>query len=236
MSASGLITELASQVDAAVAEFDQAVAYHETWKPTVYDKGLQDRMGESYATQTFLVIRTALRREMLMALMRLWDTDTRAIRMTTLAARVNENEVVDALVARRDTGAIPDLADHVRSDIKRKADEVRNLVRKWSVGGSHAAIFKELRSLRHEVLAHRQVTPTGTGLAPDEVHVEAFFQDNLALISRLVSILKAVAYDPNDTAGVYKNYAHHFWIGVRGEQTCGHPHYRNPHSGSGSSP
>jgi hypothetical protein len=38
-----------------------------------YDKDLHSRMGQSYASQAFLVIRMALRRETLLALMRLWD-------------------------------------------------------------------------------------------------------------------------------------------------------------------
>ena len=64
------IASLQKQVKAAQQEFDMAVMFHETWKPLAYDKDLHKRMGNSFATRTFLVVREALRREMLLALMR----------------------------------------------------------------------------------------------------------------------------------------------------------------------
>ena len=57
-------------VNAAQQEFDMTVMFHETWKPTAYDDDLHRRMGTSYATHTFKVLRMALRREMVLALMR----------------------------------------------------------------------------------------------------------------------------------------------------------------------
>jgi hypothetical protein len=56
------------------SNYTMAVAFHEVWKPTAYDKALHERMGRSYAGQSFLIVRSALRREMLLALMRIWDT------------------------------------------------------------------------------------------------------------------------------------------------------------------
>ena len=50
-----------------------AIAFHEVWKPAAYDKSLHERMGVSLATNAFHVVQAALRREMLLALMRLWD-------------------------------------------------------------------------------------------------------------------------------------------------------------------
>ena len=71
------ITALRAKVTAAHEEFDMAVTFHEAWKPAAYDSDLHVRMGASYASHTFLTVRTALRREMLLALMRLWDNDSR---------------------------------------------------------------------------------------------------------------------------------------------------------------
>jgi hypothetical protein len=48
---------------AAQEEFDMAVTFHEIWKPAAYDQELHSRFGKSYATQAFLVTRTALRRD-----------------------------------------------------------------------------------------------------------------------------------------------------------------------------
>jgi hypothetical protein len=75
------IVALRHKVTAAQQEFDMAVTFHEIWKPAAYDQALHSRLGESFATQAFLVTRTALRREMVLALIRLWDKRQRAIRM-----------------------------------------------------------------------------------------------------------------------------------------------------------
>ncbi len=55
------IIALRESVSAAQQEFDMAVMFHETWKPTAYDDDLHRRMGSSYATHTFNVVRVALR-------------------------------------------------------------------------------------------------------------------------------------------------------------------------------
>lgn len=75
------ITALHAKVTAAQQEFDMAVTFHETWKPAAYDESLHFRMGPSYASQAFLVARAALRREMVLVLMCLWDTNPKAVRM-----------------------------------------------------------------------------------------------------------------------------------------------------------
>jgi hypothetical protein len=62
------IVALREKVTAAQQEFDMAVTFHEVWKPAAYDKDLHSRMGNSFASQAFLITRTALRREMVLAL------------------------------------------------------------------------------------------------------------------------------------------------------------------------
>src|SRR5207237_9818517 len=57
---------------AADEEFHIALAFHEAWKPSAYDKALHDRIGRSYALYTFRVIAAALGRELLLPLLRLW--------------------------------------------------------------------------------------------------------------------------------------------------------------------
>ena len=51
------IVSLRGAVSAAQEEFDLAVTFHELWKPAAFDKGLHDRMGVSYATNAFHVVR-----------------------------------------------------------------------------------------------------------------------------------------------------------------------------------
>jgi hypothetical protein len=66
--------DLRAKVQAAVREYDSVVAYHETWRFASRDKSLHERMSHSFAGKAFLVVRSALRREMLLGLSRLWDT------------------------------------------------------------------------------------------------------------------------------------------------------------------
>jgi hypothetical protein len=95
------IALLREKVNAAHQEFDMAVTFHEVWKPAAFDEDLHKRMGASYATNAFFVVRAALRREMLLALMRLWDKDDRAVGMHSIAAKLGDKRVIDALAADR---------------------------------------------------------------------------------------------------------------------------------------
>jgi hypothetical protein len=73
------ILALRMKVTAAVEELDTAIAFHEAWKPARHDRAFHLRLGSSHATNTFVVVRQALRRETLLAMMRLWDDDERAV-------------------------------------------------------------------------------------------------------------------------------------------------------------
>jgi AbiU2 len=216
-------------VDAAKQEFDMAVGFHETWKPAAYDEDLHKQMGASFASQTFLVVRLALRREMLLALMRLWDKDSSNVRMKeSIADVLRKQSVVDALAAERAAGMIG-AKDQIRLDLSQRASEAIALVDKYSKGGSHYATREKLTTLRNERLAHRPAKEVAAaGADPTDEEVESFYQDNSKLIHLLMSLVKRIAYDPNDTAETYRFYAAFFWVGVRGERTEGHPNYRAP--------
>jgi hypothetical protein len=143
------IADLKKMVTAAQEEFDQAVAYHEIWKPAAYDRDLHSRMGPSYASQAFLVMRTALRREMLLALSRLWDTNTQAVRMSLIVHAIRQKAVIDDLAADRAAEHYPDLVDVMRADLQATADEVLSLACKYSEGGSHNGVRQNLLRLRN---------------------------------------------------------------------------------------
>jgi hypothetical protein len=224
------IASLREQVKAAKQEFDMALTFHETWKPAAYDKDLHKRMGDSVATHTFLVVRSALRREMLLALMRLWDKDSRAVRMKeSIADVLRDQSVVHALAADSAARGMAGWEDQMKSELSQRALKAIALVDKYSKGGSHCGVLENLRRLRHERLAHRQTEtmPVTTADATD-VEIESFYQDNSELIHLLLSLVERIAYDPNDTAETYHFYAAFFWAGVRGERTEGHPNYRAP--------
>jgi hypothetical protein len=207
------IAKLQAKVTAAQQEFDLAVAFHEVWKPTAYDQDLHGRLGVSYATQAFRVIRTALRRELILALIRLWDKDGRAIGIECIANALGKKEVIDALtLARVDQSS--DIFEAMRADLSEKADNVISLVNKYiKDDGEGNAVYKRLRSLRNERLAHRQVETEAraTGATTTDEEIEKFYQDNSKLVHILLGIFNAMAYDPEDTAKVFEVYANHFW-------------------------
>ena len=80
------IVALKDMVTAAQQEFDMAVAFHDIWKSAAYDHDLHSRLGKSYATQAFLVTRTALRREVVLALIRLGHHEEECSHGTHLAS------------------------------------------------------------------------------------------------------------------------------------------------------
>ena len=134
------ITKLKTMVTAAQGEFHAALTCHEVWKPAAYDKDLHRRMGQSYASQAFLVMRIALRREMALALMRLWDRNTQAVRMSSTVATIRKSAVMNALAAeaaadraklfKQPGGVEQTRAEQMRADLQAKADNVIELTNK----------------------------------------------------------------------------------------------------------
>ena len=219
------ILALRESVSAAQQEFDLAVMFHETWKPTAYDDDLHRRMGSSYATHTFNVVRVALRREMVLALMRLWDTPRHALRLEQIARTLRDPHIIDALAA--DRAPFPEAKDQMKQDLARRAGEAIALIDKYSKGGSDHAICHKLQRMRHERLAHRDMTAVAaTGPSATDGEIEAFYGDNSEIIRLLLSTVNALAYDPAEAGEVFRHYAAYFWAGARGERTEGHPNFR----------
>jgi len=218
-----IIVSLRDQVTAAQHEFDMAITFHEVWKPAANDKELHSRLGVSFATQAFLVVRYALRRETLLALMRLWDTDSRAIRMGSIADTLRDSRVIEALVLDRASRFVKHLlidesavVDQMRDDLGKRANEAVLLIDKYMKGGKCHGVFNKLKALRNKRLAHREVlrttakaTAKGADVADNEI--EVFYQDNSKLIAILLGLVNAIAYEPQDTANIFGFYAGHFW-------------------------
>lgn len=230
------IDSLKATVRAAEDEALLAVMLHESWKPTAYDVDLQERMGTSFATHTFHVVRMALRRELYLAITRVWDTNKCAVRLTAILDTLRDEQCFDALVRER-AGRLnigPDPAAAMRKALAPKRAEVLELIRKYMQNGEGESVLASLRSLRHERLAHRQVeAPANVAerQATDE-QIEALYQDTLEIVTRLLSLVLARAFDiANDAAGVYRHHARYFWAAARGERTEGHPNFAAPKGG-----
>jgi hypothetical protein len=210
--------DLRAKVQAAVEEYDSVVAYHETWRFASRDKPLHERVSHSFAGRTFLVVRSALRREMLLALSRLWDTRTEAIKMSSIADELGKPAIVDSLWPNSAVYAGP----------RQMAAEAVNLIRKYEKGGPSYATLKRLRKLRNQHLAHRQINRAPIGTVEEDIlekEIDALYEDSARLISLLEHVVEKTAYNPKDTAGVYTFYAQFFWEAVRGERTAGHPRH-----------
>jgi hypothetical protein len=219
------ISFLRSAVRAAQEEFDLAVTFHELWKPAAFDKTLHERMGVSYATNAFHVVRVALRRETLLALIRLWDTSAKSLRLDEIARTLRDKKVIDALAEDRASRLrVGDVVQAVRYDLQQKADEALQIIDQYARTGSKHSILESLRTLRHERLAHRRLAAPATRDHTDD-DIENLYQDMSSLVSVLLSLVDGMAYKPSDTGTVYAKYSELFWLSVRGERTEGHPKY-----------
>ncbi len=212
------------KVQAASAELDFAMRMHEAWKPAAYDTALHERIGRSYAGHTFLVVRQALRREMLLSLMRLWDTDTKALRITAIANALSDRRIIDALAEASAArfGNWPGTKEAMSAELSADAGKAIALVRKYEENGEGYGTFIKLKTLRDEHLAHRQLAPTQVEM---DAEVETFYQDMSSVIRLALHVVEKTAYDPQEGAEIYAHYAQFFWASVRGERTEGHPQY-----------
>ena len=229
------ITRLRAMVTAAFEELDWAVRFYEVWKIAADDQDLHARMGTSYSTHAFMIARAALQREMLLALMRLWDKSAKAIQMHWIESTLRRPAVIDALALDRSQRFGLDVFEKMREDLQKKADEAVGLIQAYRAGPNKAALEK-LVKLRHHRLAHRQVASATPEAPPNEREIEDFYRANTRLIEILSSLVNAVGYSVDDGASVYRHYAKFFWAGVRGERTKGHPNYRKPPGSGKASP
>ncbi|CAN7785717.1 hypothetical protein LJR034_008630 [Caballeronia sp. LjRoot34] len=246
------IEELKRIVDTARQEIELSVMFHETWKPAAYDGALQARIGTSYATHAFQIIRLSLRRELLLALTRVWDTNKQAVRMSLIADRLRNKKLFEALVQDRASrlGLSSKFApDAMRNTLSPRRDEILELIAKYSANGASFEVLEKLKMLRHQHLAHRQlprapVGPTESNTAAQQQEegappvwatddeIETFYQDNLKIMRLLLSVVLGMAYDLSEATEVYEHHAKYFWASARGERTEGHPDYRPPPAAS----
>jgi hypothetical protein len=175
------VENLRTKVRAAVAEYDESVAYHETWRIASNDAALHKRVGHSFAGNTFLVVRKALRRELILSLARLWDTQTGTVKMHSIADDLETPAVLNALW--------PD--SPIYQEPRRMAAEAASVIREHEKGGSNYAALDSVRTLRNQHLAHRQTSRVGT-IQEDKLQeeVERLYQVSARLISHLEHVVE----------------------------------------------
>ncbi len=237
------IEQLKSVVDTARQEIELAVMFHETWRPAAYDSCLHARIGTSYAAHAFQIIRLSLRRELLLALTRVWDTNKKAVRMSLIASRLRNRKLFEALVeCRARSSGLYSMLEQMDEALRLKRDQVLLLIDKYLENGTASEVLNKLRTVRHEHLAHRQLPtlPIAVGasdtleqqaeeggqiLWATDDEIEQFYQDNLEIIRVLLSLVQGMAFDLSEATTVYMHHAKYFWASARGERTQGHPDY-----------
>lgn len=236
--------KLKKQVTAAAGEFELAVMFYEAWRTAMDDEALHQRLGKSYATNTFRVIMTALRRELILALTRMWDKPKSALRLHTIAGTIRNPQTIEMLAAERririekdmvcakgatTRATVAAITDSVREALEAKAAAALAIADKYTKGGAGFVALEKLKTLRNERLAHYQVEAV---VAPSknatDAEIESFYRDNAELISLLLGLVNATAYHPEQGAEVHRIYATRFWAGVKGERTEEHPLLRSP--------
>jgi hypothetical protein len=89
----------------------------------------------------------------------------------------------------------------MRKELGQCANAAIMLVGKYSEDDPHGVVRRKLKELRNERLAHRQTGATAIAEAdPTAEEIESFYQDMSELIRLLLSLVMAVAYNPEDTA------------------------------------
>jgi hypothetical protein len=224
------IESLRTMASGVQEEFDLAINFHEVWRPAAYDDALHQRLRGSFAANAFFVVRVALRREMLLALMRIWDTNHAAISLERVANITRDKRVVRTLAVERAArfGSGSYYEDAMYEDLSKQAVTLCEVVDKYAEGGACRSVWERLRELRDERLAHRSKKEVGFAASADttDEEIEALYQDTLAAVKELMSLALATAIDPQDNADVCRHHAGYFWAPVRSERTEGHPNYR----------
>ena len=221
------IEGLRAKVQALHNEVDLLVTFHEAWKPAAYDKELHRRLDHSYAGNVFLIIRSALRREMLLSLSRIWDQSGNTIQIQNITSKIKKPWFVNGLVKTRAAQqGDADFDAALEAAFTKSRDECLRIYDKYVKGGSCYTVREDVSKLRHKRLAHRE--PKGFVLEDDafpDGAIEGFYNDSVEIVRLLLALILGLAYDPKETAEIYRGHARCFWAAVCGERTTGHPEF-----------
>lgn len=219
-------------VNSAQKEYAIASACHEVWRPAAFDTALHSRMEKTYAGNAFATIRGALRRETLLALMRLWDNDKKAVSVSKISTILQEPEVIEALVADRKANweRPSKFGEEQGKFLREQISDIVSLIALYEKGGEYHGTMLHLKSLRNQQLAHKQLISLPSGADPIDTNDQAV-ERLYTRMRQLVSMLKVAVLDtdfrPEQSIDIYRRHAKLFWDGVRGETTEGHPSYQS---------
>jgi hypothetical protein len=185
-------------------------------------------MGTSFATNAFRVVRTALRRELLMGVTRMWDKAGGAVDMRKAATLLKPQDVQVEIAKKRSRSPHSVGYLELMGAIQEESTKISAVVAKYAIHGSHAAKLAALHQVRDERLAHRQKAPSTTFTEVDDDALEEFYQDTAIIMESLMHATFGCADSPSGLDEVFTHHARLFWEPVRGEKTPGHPQYKSP--------
>ncbi|ULU25281.1 hypothetical protein [Dyella terrae] len=207
-----------------------AAMFHETWSPTANDAELLDRMGTSFATNSFHIVAWALRRELILALMRIWDTRHDTPNMESIWRWLTDDSKYEELLKDRaqKISSVPELVwDMLRSSLGSKRKNIRMAIESYLIEGEKHASLERVRTVRNKRLAHHDLELPPGLVDPTNEEVVQLYRDTLTIVSELLHLVSGTAFDLlEDEAGRHAHNAKFFWVAVRGERTEGHPDFR----------
>ena len=197
---------LKTEIVAAQQEMGLAVAFYQLWKPTALDQSLIRRFGTSKATHGLKIVSSALRRELVLAVMRLWDRNKGTIRLGQIST-IMQSSGFQVELAKAVYADMPQIRDHLARDTNEAIVKIA-----FYTDGDGKSTIEYLRKLRHQFLAHTDVA-AGIVHFPghDEKKIELFVRDTAKIIEILLHLICRQADDFSQMNSVYEHYSNEFW-------------------------
>ena len=215
-----IIAELRHRLDLTWQDLMTAVACFEIFRVAARDKTLLDRLGKSFSTGAFNAIRNSLYREVVLALMRIWDKSPKNnLRMEEIILNLTRSEVV-ASIKRRRREAFGDMghnADAAEAQVEREIRQIK-FIQNRIMRGSLRNAFKALEKHRNEFLAHSTLGRSSASEIRDVVYGdERYLLRWSAILSKKLNLLLDLHTSPRSDFRDFKIAAKCFWGPVRAE-------------------
>ncbi len=204
-----------------IAEFAcQEMAYitslHEHWKPAAYDETIFSRFNNTYAGHSFNVIRVALRREVVLGLLRLWDSKPRTFNMRLISENLRDDGLYDCVLSHIRDAFMP--SPDCRAEYRAKRTRLCDLI--TDTQGESSNKWKCLFKIRNEHLAHRNTggQPKLVAVASgdkEDTAVEWLYNRSAKIVEDLLAVTNGHTYSFSVAAGVDNLYAGYFWDAFR---------------------
>lgn len=243
------INNLKKQVQLVAWQLRAAEAAYCLFKPAASDQALLDRLGSGRATLGFEAVRECLHKECVLALMRIWDKRSDALSIERIVQGLDRADVLNEIRRRRvearscpttraynfdDLAAgeqgqvVAILTAQDRQDAQAAADRVsaemeecKRLVAE-AQAGPIAEARELLKRLRHEQIAHYQVTsPPDRPPPPREFRVgdeRQLLDLTVTLVEKMQGVLDDMHVELQTFRGSWRRIAASFWHNVSGEK------------------